>query len=191
MKARIQLVAVLFSVASAGLAMGCGCASERVRLEPVREQIVQTSACPVRQPVLSHRTAYVPECPSCRWVPPSTSNPAYAIGNFVTAPFRFITGRSLGQPDVVRSYTYSEPAAQRVVTTTRAKRHYNKCGQPTGKVTIIKDSMLEPVGERLTTVKVIRTKPMPVAESCPILAEPVAERTIIRSAPLCPSACDF
>ena len=178
------------------MAFGCGCSSAKVRVEPVREQIIQTSSCNVSQPIVSSRTAYVPECPSCYWVPPSTDNAAYAIGNVLTAPFRLITGRSLGQPDVVSSHSYLEPVGEKITkVTTKTKHHFTKCGM-TKKVTISSESMLAPVGEQLTTVKVIRTKPMlmPVAEQCstvrhievqPVL-EPVSERVIIRSAPLCP-----
>ncbi|MEI8233650.1 MAG: hypothetical protein WCH57_03080 [Verrucomicrobiota bacterium] len=172
--------------------MGCGCSTERVRLAPVREQIIERNACAINQPVVSSRTAYVPECPSCYWVPPSTSNPAYVIGNVLTAPLRLITGRSLGQPDVVASHSYLEPVGERVATvTTSSKSHFNKCGQLTKKVTIRSDSMLMPVGERLTTVKFIRTKPllMPAGEQIttirhiemkPVM-EPVGENTIIRT----------
>lgn len=194
MKQRIQLVAILFTVASAGLAFGCGCSSEKVRLQPVREQIIERNVCPVSQPVVASRTAYVPECPSCYWVPPSTSSPGYVIGNVLTAPFRLITGRSLGQPDVVKSYTYSEPVGKRITTvTSHSTTHITNCGM-TKKVTLHSESMLMPVGEQLTNVKVIRTKPLmePVGEQIttirhvemkPVL-EPVSERTIIKTTPV-------
>ncbi|MDD5351272.1 MAG: hypothetical protein PHQ12_13765 [Chthoniobacteraceae bacterium] len=194
MKLQIQLIAMLLATASAGLAMGCGCASQKVRLEPVREQVITHSSCAIQQPLVSSRTAYVPECPSCAWVPPDTSHPAYVVGNVLTAPFRLITGRSLGQPDVVSSFHYTEPVGEKI-TTIRSTKHFNKCGDMTKKVTI-RDSMLEPVGERLTTVKVIRTKPLlqPVGEQVttirrvemqPVM-EPVGEKTIIQySKPSC------
>ncbi|XHR27187.1 MAG: hypothetical protein ACFUZC_14685 [Chthoniobacteraceae bacterium] len=130
---------------------------------------------------IEHRTVYTPECPSCRWVAPDKNNPAYVIGNIFTAPFRAITGRELGQPDVVATHQISEPMARRVVTES-TKTHYrvNKCGQPIAKkITSIQSVGLEPVGERLTTVKVIRLKPMPVVESC----APVAEKVIVNSCP--------
>jgi len=201
MKHSIQLVAVLFTVASAGMAFGCGCSSTKVRVEPVREQIIQSSSCNISQPIVSSRTTYVPECPSCYWVPPKTDNAAYAIGNVLTAPLRLVTGRSLGQPDVVSTHSYLEPVGEKITkVTTSSKRHFTKCGM-TKKVTIRSESMLAPVGEQLTTVKVIRTKPMlmPVAEQIttvrhiemqPVL-EPVSERVIIRRAPLCPQSCGF
>lgn len=159
--------------------MACGCSTERVRIEPVRERIITHQNVCAAQPVVSSRTTYVPECPSCYWVQPDTSHPAYVIGNFLTAPFRLVTGRSLGQPDVVATRTYSEPMGQRVTSvTTRTKSYLDQCGNIHRKVTISNNgSMLEPVGERLTTVKVIRTKPM---------LQPVAERTIIRTLPACP-----
>lgn len=185
MKLTIQCVAVLVTAASASLAMACGCSSEKVRIEPVREQIITHNTCAVQQPIISNRTVYVPECSSCYWVPPSTSNPAYAIGNFLTAPFRLVTGRSLGQPDVVSTHSYSEPMGQRVtLMTTRSTSHLNKCGLLKEKVTISKDTMLEPVGEQLTTVKVIRTKP---------LLQPTCEQqTLIQSEPVYsrPSPCE-
>jgi hypothetical protein len=189
MKLTIQLVAVLVTAASASLAMACGCSSEKVRLEPVREKIIMHSACAVQQPIISNRTTYVPECPSCVWIPPSTSNPAYVIGNVLTAPFRLITGRSLGQPDIVSSYNYTEPVGERVTTlTTHSKAYLTKCGCMTKKVTIRSDSMLEPVGERLTTVKVIRTKPLLQQP------QPVCERVILHAAPVCSqpmNSCDW
>ena len=168
--------------------MGCGCSSERVRLEPVREQIIQTNDCSVQQPVLINRTSYVTETPSRTfWVAPSRENPAYVIGNVLTAPFRALTGRSLGEPDVLSSYNYAEPVGERITTVTSLK-----CGKHhmLKKVTLHRDSMLMPVGERYTTVKVIRTKPllMPVGERFTTvrvihkpLLQPVGERvTIIR-----------
>jgi len=193
MKKRILLLAALFVAGSAGLAMGCGCSSAKVRLEPVREQIIAPTTCAIQQPVISHRTVYVPECSSCYWVPPSTSHPAYVIGNVLTAPFRWVTGRSLGQPDIVRSYDSVEPVGEKLTTITTMKTsHFNRCGDRlwTKKVTI-SDSMLAPVGERLTTVKVIRLKPMtmPVAENLttcrsidmqPVL-QPVGEKTVIKT----------
>lgn len=205
MKLRIQWLAVLITVASAGWAMGCGCSRVApvrelsyssaqlqpvgeltsyscAKLEPIRERVIERNTCAIPT---SRTTVYKPECSSCRWVSPDKNHPAYVIGNVLTAPFRFITGRELGQPDVVRTYNYSEPAAHQVTTVTNVKRHVNKCGQLTGKVTITKNAMLEPVGERLTTVKVIRLKPMPM----PVAEPPVCER-IIPSAPLCPQPCD-
>jgi len=193
MKQTTQWIAALFMVASAGLAMGCGCSSGNVRLEPVREQFIQSNTCAVQQPVLINRTSYVTETPSRTfWVAPSKENPAYVIGNVFTAPFRALTGRSLGQPDIVASYNYSEsllePVGERIVTKTSLK-----CGKKhhmLKKVTFHSESMLMPVGERLTNVKVIRTTPllMPVGEQLttvkiihkPLLV-PVGERiTTIR-----------
>ena len=216
MKHTTQWIAALFTVASAGLALGCGCSSEKVRLEPVREQILERNVCAVQQPVLIRRTAYITETPSrTLWVAPSKENPAYVIGNVFTAPFRAITGRSLGQPDVVASYQYRERLLEPVGEkfTAETSKSTFLCGKKhhmTKKVTFYRDSMLMPVGERLTTVKVIRTTPllMPVGEKCtnlkvihskpllmpvgekittirylkmqPVLA-PVGEQTVIRS----------
>lgn len=201
----IPWLAILLTTASASFAFDCGCSSsnvvrEKVFVQPVAERITTTTvaaSCPA-QPAcapMEHRTVYAPECPSCRWVQPDKNNPAYVIGNVLTAPFRAITGRELGQPDVVGTRSYSETMARPVVKET-TKTHYrtNACGQPVAKkITMSRQLGLEPVGERLTTVKLIRLKPMPVAESCAPVAEqiivpscpaPVAERTtIIRSCP--------
>lgn len=182
---------MLLATASAGWAMGCGCASSNtVRLEPVREKIITHSTCATQQPLMSSRTMYVPESPSCYWVPPDKSHPAYVIGNVLTAPFRLITGRELGQPDVVKSFNYTEPVGEKL-TTIRTTKHFNKCGD-LKKITIRRSTMLEPVGEQLTTVKVIRTKPLlqpqPVGELVTVrkmelqsnCLQPVGERTIIQ-----------
>lgn len=213
----ITWLAVLFTTASAAWAMGCGCSSEslqpvreRVILQPVAERTVATTttcAVPARPACVTDRqTVYAPECPSCRWVQPDKNNAAYMIGSVLTAPFRAITGRELGQPDVVATHQISEPLARKVYTEkTRTSCHINKCGQPYAKkVTIMREAGLEPVGERLTTVKVIRLKPMPIAESClpapacppvaericpapmaePLCPAPIGERVILRSRPL-------
>ena len=168
MKQTTQWIAALFTVASAGLALGCGCSMEKVRLEPVRERIIQQKFCSIQEPVFISRTSYATECPSRSfWVAPSKENPAYVIGNVFTAPFRLITGRSLGEPDVLSSYNYREqllePVGERLSSmkcTSCSKKHCM-----TKKVTFHRE-MLLPVGERLNTVKVIRTKPllMPVGE---------------------------
>lgn len=174
MKQTTQWIAALFTVASAGLAMGCGCSTEKVRLEPVRERIIEQKTCAIQQPILINRTSYVTETPSRTfWVAPSKENPAYVIGNVFTAPFRAITGRSLGEPDVVASYNYRErllePVGEKLTTVTSKstflcgkKHHMSK------KITLHRESMLMPVGERFNTVKVIRTTPllMPVGENC-------------------------
>ena len=169
MKHTTQWVAALITVASAGFAMGCGCSSNNVRLEPVREQIISPNVCSVQEPVLINRTRYVTETPSRTfWTAPSKENPAYVIGNVFTAPFRAITGRSLGQPDVVASYDYRQPILQPVgerLTTVTTKSTGCTCSKKyhlTRKVSYHCDSMLMPVGEQVTTVKVIRTKPMPM-----------------------------
>jgi hypothetical protein len=211
MKQTTQWIAALFTVASAGLALGCGCSSEKVRLEPVRERIIQQNTCSIQQPVLITRTRYITECPSRTfWVAPSKENPPYVIGNVFTAPFRAISGRSLGEPDVLSSYNYREqllePVGERFTTVKSTSCGRMHC--TTKKITYHKQ-MLMPVGERLTTVKVIRTKPllMPVGEcsdlrvihSKPLLMpvgekittihylkmrpvlEPVGEQTLIRT----------
>jgi len=204
MKYRIQLIAVLFTAVSAAWAMGCGCSSQKVHLQPVREKIISSNACSLQNKVVINRTAYVPECPSCVWVPPSTDNPGYVVGNVLTAPFRWITGRSLGQPDVVKTYNYAEPVGEKFTTlTTKSTSHFTACGSMTKKITLRSDSMLLPVGERLTTVKVIRLKPMPmpVAEQITTIrrvemkpvCEPVGEKTIIRTTRIVsePALCDY
>ncbi|MEI6561034.1 MAG: hypothetical protein WCO68_03000 [Verrucomicrobiota bacterium] len=172
MKQTTQWIAALFTVASAGLAMGCGCSTEKVRLEPVRERIVEQKICAIQQPILISRTSYVTETPSRTfWVAPSKENPAYVIGNVFTAPFRAITGRSLGEPDVLSSYNYRErllePVGERFTTMKSTSCNCAKKHCMTKKVTFHSQTLL-PVGERLTTVKVIRTTPLlqPVGEQC-------------------------
>ena len=197
-------MAILITVASTTVAMGCGCSSERVRVAPIREQIVSNTCMPqpavTCQPIAAtKRTVYVPESSSCYWVPPSTTTPGYVIGNFFTAPFRWITGRSLGQPDIVSSHRYSELSTARVTTMT-TKRISSPCGL---KEITHKSTMLAPVGERITDVKVIKTTPMlqPVCEQMPTIhrvevktvLKPVAERTIIQTTRIMPEAplCDY
>ena len=172
MKQKTQWIAALLTDASAGLAMGCGCSSEKVRLEPVRERIIEQNACSIQQPILINRTSYVTECPSRSfWVAPSKENPSYVIGNVFTAPFRFVTGRSLGEPDVLSSYNYRErllePVGEHFTTMKSTSCNCAKKRCTTKKVTFHSQTLM-PVGERLTTVKVIRTTPLllPVGEQC-------------------------
>ena len=152
MKYTIPCLAAMLAITSTGWAMCPG---------------ARTPRCPA--PVASRDTVYISECGNCRWIPPSTHNPFYVLGSIVTAPFRLLTGRELGHPDVVASRDFVTPGGSRLVTTTRSQPVYDSCGRMTGK-RIIKDRMLEPVGERITTVKVIRTvpmrKPLPVGEHC-------------------------
>ena len=170
MKQKTQWIAALFTVASAGLALGCGCSMENVRLEPVRERIIQQNTCAIQQPILINRTSYVTETPSRSfWVAPSKENPAYVISNVFTAPFRAITGRSLGQPDVLATYNFRErllePVGERFTTVKSTSCDLRKKHCLTKKVTLHKE-LLMPVGERFTTVKMIRTTPLltPVGE---------------------------
>lgn len=175
--------------------MGCGCSN--VRLAPVREQIIQPTACAVQQSVIVNRSCTVNRS-SGLWTMPTRSNPAYVISNVFTAPFRMLPGRSLDQPDVVASYGYGdpllEPVGEPLITEPGLK--CGKCYHAVKKVTLNCDSTLMPVAERVTTVKVVRkTVMVPVSERITTIRQvqmqPVGERITTRtySRPL--NACDY
>ena len=146
-----QFIAVIVTVASTGMAFAWGNCCPN--LEPVREKTIKHRTCPAPQRIVSRSTVYVPIDSSCHWVQPDRSAPTYVIGSVLTAPFRLITGRSLGQPDVVGERIYSQPMGERVTTmTTTTKCSYDRCGDMKGKTTTSKSrTMLMPVGEKLTT----------------------------------------
>ncbi|MCX6966547.1 MAG: hypothetical protein NTZ46_01995 [Verrucomicrobia bacterium] len=188
MKQTTQWVAALFTVASAGLALGCGC--ERVRLEPVRERMVQRTVCSVRQPVVIQRTRCVRECSSRLWTTPTQANTPYVITHVYTRP---------AQPEIVAAYddlAPIEPVGERLTTTS----YVNRPLMPR-RVAFQSEPIFQPVGERITTIRTVRTRPVlqPVRERvttvCTLRArpvlEPVAERTVIRRTYVSPwSACD-
>ena len=138
MKQRIPMIAALMTVASAGVALGCGCSSQSVRLQPVREIIVQKSSTCVMEPQSS-----------VDW-----GAPFRTVGNVISAPFVAI-GNAF-----TPSERYVAPVGERFVTT-----------YPTYRERLVYESpTLMPVGERFTTVKIIRHR---------TLLQPVGERFII------------
>ena len=192
MKQRMQWIAALVMAASSGLALaGPGCGDclymlKTARIEPVREIIVQRSLCTVQQPlVIKQESRYLMESPSrLTWSEPAT--PFHAIGNVVAAPFRLVgngvawTGRQLsGSNELIEPQPAYVGERLTTVTTLSKKSIHHKKHHMSKTVTYRSDSMLLPVGERFTTVKVIRSKP---------LLEPVGERfttvRVIRSKPL-------
>ena len=197
--------------ASSGLALagpGCGNCSymlQTARIEPVREIIVQRSLCTVQQPlIIKEESKCLMESPSrLTWSEPAT--PFHALGNVVAAPFRLVgdsfvwTGRQLsGSSEVIESQPAYVGERFTTVTTLKKTTHHKKHHMLYKKVTYRSNSMLLPVGERFTTVKIIRSRPLlePVGErfttirywkSQPML-EPVGERfttvKVIHSRPL-------
>jgi len=154
MKQRIQWIAALFTAASAGLAIaGPGpysygtfnCPVETVRIEPVREMIVQPQYCAVERPlVVRESTCLVEPRRTLDW-----GAPFRTVGRVVSTPFV-----ALG------SSRYIEPVGERLTTySTVSTRRWSH-----------KRTMLMPVGERFTTVKIIRSKKL----------QPVGERFIVK-----------
>ena len=138
MKQRIPILTALVAVASSGIAWGCGCSYHTTtRIEPVRELIVQQRS-------------------TCLMEPRSTVDwgaPFRFVGNVVSAPFVAI-GSALSP-----SERYIEPVGERLV--------YSR---PVYQERWTSRHMLLPVGERFTTVKIIRSR---------TLLEPVGERFLI------------
>lgn len=193
MKQSIQWIAAMIMAASSGLALagpGCGDCSymlKTARIEPVREIIVQRSLCTVQQPLI------IKEESKCLMGSPSrltwndAATPFHALGNVAAAPFRMVgsgiawTGRQFSGPSEVIE---SQPAyvGERFTTITKVSKkttHHKKHHMLYKKVTYSSSPALLPVGERFTTVKVIRSKP---------LLEPVGEKIttvrVIRNQPL-------
>jgi len=186
MKQSIQWMAAIFMAASSGLALaGPGCGDclymvKTARIEPVREIIVQ-------QPlIIKESNSCLMGSPSrLTWSEPAT--PFHALGNVAAAPFRMVgngfawTGRQLsGSSELIESQpAYVGERFTTVTTLSKKTIHHKKHHVLYKKVTYSSSPMLLPVGERFTTVKVIRSK---------TLLEPVGERfttvKVIRSQPL-------
>ena len=142
MKQRIKWIAALFTVASAGLALGCGCSSESPRLQPVRKIVVQQPACTMESSsTLGWGTHF------------------RTVGYVTSAP--------------IVSNLYVEPVGERLtIYHGYSERSYSSsCLMPVGErfttVKVIRhEPILQPVGERFITVKSIRTEPIlqPVGE---------------------------
>ena len=129
MKQRIQWVVGLFAIASASLAWGCGCASER-SIQPVREVIVQ------QQP-MSYSGSYC--------------EPAYSSTMLAPVGERFTTVKTI---KITRYEPLLQPVGERF-TTVRTIR-YEPLLQPVGERVIwVKHhhKMLKPVGERFISEK--------------------------------------
>ena len=153
MKQRIPLIGALLTVASAGLAMGCGCASERPRLAPVREMIVERSQCVVeKQQCIVQRPLAVREYTCAAESRPDFGAPFRTIGHVFSAPF-IALGNAFSPSD-----RYIAPVGERFGNYSTVE--YEKVR------TIHTRRMLRPVGERFITSQVILTEPdlQPVGE---------------------------
>jgi len=190
MKQRTQWIAAIFMAASAGLALAgpgpsffnspCGCDSnvytEKVRLEPVREMIVERPVCAVQRPLIVRESTCLME-PRSSWY-----DTQQTIGGIATAPFRLLGSAFTGTTNTLRGQTTlieSQPAyvGERVTTVTTHHKWIKKHHML--KKVSYRSELLMPVGERFTTVKIIRQKPllMPVGER-------ISTVKIIRSEPL-------
>ena len=188
MKQRTQWITALLTVASAGVAMGCGCSSETVRrIEPVREVIVQQpSVC-----LAESRSTL------------DFGAPFRTVGRVISAPF-FAIGNAFGP-----SYRYSEPVGEQLYsissyqksslmpvgerfTTTRVIR-MQTLEEPVGERVILRKhhyrTFTEPVGERFTTRKhYYRTTREPIGERIAVtkhhhhkkMLKPVGEKVSIK-----------
>ena len=155
MKQRIQMIGVLFTVASAGLAMGCGCSSESSRLAPVREVIIDQPQCAIERPVA------VREFTTCVTESGSGFNfwsPFRAVGSVISAPFVAV-GHALSPSD-----RYAEPVGERLGGYTS----YPDVAYQQER-SIRYSQRLMPVGERFTTTRIIHREP---------ILQPVGERFI-------------
>ena len=155
MKQKIHLITGLVTLASAGLAFGCGCSLEGPRLQPVREVIVQQQT-----------TCAMESTSSLDW-----GAPFRTVGHVISAPFVAI-GSAFSPSD-----RYVEPVGEQLTTCPGYyQREYTRTRlMPVGErfttVKVIREPMLQPVGERFTTVKVIRHEP---------ILEPVSEQILWR-----------
>jgi len=135
MNYKTQCLAVLFTTASAALAMACGPTYSCTRLAPVRERVIMDSC-----PYSSYST----------WSEPSPSLGS-AIGSVITAPFRLVggtlvwTGRALGGgfnpapvgERVIITKRSMSPVGERFITTQRF-HHRRHMLRPVGEKTIVK-----------------------------------------------------
>ncbi len=142
---RIQCIAALFTIASAGLALGCGCSS--ARLEPVREVIVQQRST------------------TCLMEPSSTVDwgaPFRTIGHVIAAPF--VALGSAFTP------SYTEPVAEQTYCPSYRSTMLAPVGERFTTVKTIRTStMLEPVGERFITERSYYRSTLPVGERTVII----------------------
>jgi len=197
MKQSIKWIVALVAAASAvlviaGPSYGCGCQ----RLAPVRERIIQRNVCSMQQPVVLERT--------CNWNGPydvAWSQPTHP-GLVVTSVDNNLawTGRTLNGPSqFVSSSEFIEPVGERITTLTTTKTFHHKYAKrliikkvtysnsmllPVGE-RFIQKPLCEPVGERITTVKYLKMRPV---------LEPVGEKTIIRTTRVYSNSwnsCDF
>ena len=156
---------------------GCGCLEKKiVRLQPVREMVVERRLYTVERPLpVGESTCLMEPRTTVDW-----GAPFRTVGHVVSAPFIALGNAFSPSEQVI------EPVGERFNTVTtystvtyRHKKHLTKWNEP----------MLMPVGERFTTVKIIRHKKMlePVGERFTTVKvihhkrflEPVGERTII------------
>jgi hypothetical protein len=180
MKQRIQLLSVLFTVASAGLAFGCGCSSEVTRVQPVRELTVEQPSCIMERAFIPSDQCLVPvgeRLTTCSTVTYQNT----CIGSDVLLPFgeRYRTWKRahdamfapVGERLIVEKSYQNElqPVGERFIT---VKTYHKTLMQPVGERVIIEKSyhkgMIKPVGEKSTIIKGQKT----------MLKKPVGERNL-------------
>lgn len=189
MKLGIQWIAALATVASAGLASGCGYSSESVRIAPVRELIVEQPSTPnwgtpfhvvgglISAPFVALGNAFTP---SDRVVEPVGERLTYSTATYQhrwssrsSSTMLMPVGERFTTVKIIRSKPLLKPVGERFIT---VKRHHKTMLKPVGErfITVKRyhKTLLEPVGERITTIKYIKMAPV---------LEPVGERTVIRT----------
>lgn len=164
MKQKVQWIVGLFTIASTGLALGCGCASERPRLQPVREVIIQQQT-------------------TCAMEPTSRLDwgaPFRTVGHVISAPFVAI-GNAF-----TPSERYTEPVGERLMTCPGYyERSYTSTrlmpvGEQYSTVRIQRERILEPVSEQYTTVRIIQSNLLPVGERVKWVKKHHHHRTMIK-----------
>lgn len=182
MKQRIQWIGSLFTIASAGVALGCGCAVERTRLAPVREVIVQQPRCEmVRPQCVIVRPAPVAESTTCLREPGTGFNlwtPFRTVGRVISAPFVAV-GHALSPDRTIEPV--GELGDYPTVTYRRelSSSYSNQALMPVGERVIVRRSILQPVGEQVIVHRTLQ----PVGERFiterryrPSMLTPVGER---------------
>jgi len=194
MKQRIQLLSVVLTVASTGLAFGCGCSSGVSRVQPVRELIIEKPSytlAPVAERVTTCSTVtYQNKCIGSDLM-------LLPIGDryrtWKTAHDAMFAPAPVGERVIIEKSYQSEmlpPVSEQLIT---VKTYHKTLLKPVGERIIIEKSyhkgMIRPVGERFTTLKSHRVILKPVGERSlhvkgyhKTMLKPVGEKgTIIKS----------
>ena len=163
MKVTKYLIGTLFTVVSAGLAFGCGCPTQSVRLEPVREMTIRESSTCLAEP--TRRINF--------W------SPFQKAGQVISTPF-VAMGRAFrpSDSDLVPVGERLDPTIVTYETSSLRSRALIPVGEriTTIRTKTYKTVDLQPVGERV----IVRRN------FCPSDLPPVSERILIRSD--CPSS---